>query len=111
MVRAHIGGVRCCPSAVRLGPGMGSRVELFAAIRFDWQRNGSSIRALADKYGVHRRTVRQAIESVVPPQRRSSARAAPVLNAVRGWVDEMLREDLDRKSTRLNSSHMSISYA
>jgi transposase len=43
---------------------MGSRVELFAAIRFDWQRNGSSIRALADKYGVHRRTVRQAIESV-----------------------------------------------
>jgi transposase len=74
---------------------MGSRVELFAAIRFDWQRNGSSIRALADKYGVHRRTVRQAIESVVPPQRRSPQRAAPVLNQVRGWVDEMLRQDLD----------------
>jgi transposase len=73
---------------------MGSRVELFAAIRFDWQRNGSSIRALADKYGVHRRTVRQAIESVVPPERRSPARATPVLNTVRGWVDEMLREDL-----------------
>jgi transposase len=77
-----------------VGPGMGSRVELFAAIRFDWQRNGSSIRALADKYEVHRRTVRQAIESVVPPQRRSPARATPVLNQVRSWVDEMLREDL-----------------
>jgi transposase len=69
-------------------------VELFAAIRFDWQRNGMSIRALADKYEVHRRTVRQAIESVVPPERRSPARATPVLNQVRGWVDEMLREDL-----------------
>ncbi len=73
---------------------MGSRVELFAAIRFDWQRNGMSIRALADKYEVHRRTVRQAIESVVPPQRRSPARATPVLDQVRGWIDQMLREDL-----------------
>jgi transposase len=74
---------------------MGSRVELFAAIRFDWQRNGLSIRALAEKYCVHRRTVRQAIESVVPPDRRSPARAAPVLDQVRGWVDEMLRQDLE----------------
>jgi len=40
-------------------------VELFAAIRFDWQRNQMSIRALAQKYDVPRRTVRQAIvESV-----------------------------------------------
>ncbi len=77
-----------------VGAGMGSRVELFAAIRFDWQRNGSSIRALADKYGVHRRTVRQAIESVVPPERRVPVRATPVLNQVRGWIDQMLREDL-----------------
>ena len=48
------------------GAGMGSkRVELFAAIRFDWQRNQMSIRALAQKYDVPRRTVRQAIvESV-----------------------------------------------
>jgi hypothetical protein len=45
---------------------MGSRVELYAAIRFDWQRNQMSIRALADKYGVHRRTVREAIDSPIP---------------------------------------------
>ena len=69
-------------------------MELFAAIRFDWQRHGLSIRSLADKYGVHRRTVRQAIESVVPPDRRTPARATPVLDAVRGWVDAMLAEDL-----------------
>jgi transposase len=70
-------------------------VELFAAIRFDWKRDGASIRALAEKYGVHRRTVRQAIASVVPPERRSPVRATPVLNQVRSWVDEMLREDLE----------------
>jgi transposase len=69
-------------------------MELYAAIRFDAQRDGSSIRSLADKYGVHRRTVRQAIESVVPPDRRMPARATPVLDQVRRWIDDMLKEDL-----------------
>lgn len=74
---------------------MGSkRVELFAAIRFDWQRNGMSIRSLARKYDVHRRTVRQAIASPLPPDRKVPVRAAPVRAAVVGWIDEMLREDL-----------------
>jgi transposase len=73
---------------------MGSRVELYAAIRFDWQRNQMSIRALADKYGVHRRTVREAIDSPLPPPRRNPPRRSVVLDAVRDAVDAMLREDL-----------------
>jgi len=77
------------------GAGMGSkRVELFAAIRFDWQRNRMSVRSLARKYDVHRRTVRQAIASPLPPERKVPVRAAPVREAVTGWIDEMLREDL-----------------
>jgi hypothetical protein len=70
------------------------RVELFAAIRFDWQRHQMSIRALARKYDVHRRTVRQAIVSPLPPDRKVPVRAAPVREAVTGWIDEMLAEDL-----------------
>ena len=74
---------------------MGSkRVEQFAAIRFDWQRNQMSVRALSEKYGVHRRTVRQAICSPVPPERQRPARSSPVLDQVRGLIDQMLREDL-----------------
>jgi transposase len=73
---------------------MGSRVELYAAIRFDWQRNQMSIRALADKYGVHRRTVREAIESPIPPPRKSSPRRTLVLDSVRDAIDAMLAEDL-----------------
>ena len=84
---------------------MERRVELFAAIRFDWQRYRMPVRALARKYDVHRRTVRQAIASPLPPDRKTPVRQAPVREAVTGWIDEMLREDLDRKSTRLNSSH------
>src|SRR5438067_9941035 len=81
--------------ALRGGAGMGlGRVELFAAIRFDWQRHQMPIRALARKYDVHRRTVRQAITSPVPPDRKVPVRAAPVREVVAGWIDDMLREDL-----------------
>src|SRR5579859_2778785 len=86
----HIG----CSSASG-GAGMGpKRMELFAAIRFDWQRNQMSVRSLARKYDVHRRTVRQAIVSPVPPARRAPRRPATVLDQVRGLIDGMLREDL-----------------
>jgi len=37
-----------------------SRVEQFERIRRDARDEGLSIRALSDKYRVHRRTVRQA---------------------------------------------------
>ena len=66
------------------------RVELFAAIRFDWQRNQMPIRALARKYDVHRRTVRQAIASPVPPGRKVPERRAVVLDGVRGLIDGLV---------------------
>jgi len=75
-----------------MGP---KRVELFAAIRFDWQRNQMSVRALSRKYDVHRRTVRQAIGSPVPPARKTPQRRTVVLDGVRGLIDGMLREDLE----------------
>ena len=42
---------------------MGSRVQLYADIRHDARVDGLSIRELARKHGVHRRTVRQALAS------------------------------------------------
>jgi transposase len=71
-----------------------SRVELFEAIRRDARVEGLSIRALADRYRVHRRTVRQALESPVPPERKTPARAAPKLDELKPVIDGMLREDL-----------------
>ena len=69
-------------------------MELYAAIRFDWQRNQMSIRGLADKYKVHRRTVREAVASPIPPPRKSPPRSTPVWDAVRGRIEGMLVEDV-----------------
>ena len=71
-----------------------SKVELFEAIRRDERRDGLSIRALADRYGVHRRTVRQALGNAVPPARKIPVRTAPKLDPAKGLIDVMLREDL-----------------
>ena len=64
-------------------------MELFAAIRRDARVEGCSIRELADKYHVHRRTVRQALVSAIPPPRRTPARTSPRLEPVRGFIDDM----------------------
>jgi transposase len=67
---------------------------LFEQIRRDRDRDGLSIRALAAKHGVHRRAVRQALESSVPPaKRRPESRPAPKLGAYRELIDEWLIAD------------------
>lgn len=74
---------------------MSARMEQFAAIRRDHRVDRMSIRALADKHHVHRRTVRQALESATPPERKVPERIAPRLEAFKGAIDEMLRSDLE----------------
>ena len=44
-----------------------SRVELFEQIRRDRRIEDLSIRELAERHSVHRRTVRQALDSPLPP--------------------------------------------
>ncbi len=69
---------------------MRSRVELFESIRRDSRLEGMGVRALAKRYHVHRRTVRQALMSAVPPGRKPAARCSPVLDAwkplIGAWV-------------------------
>jgi hypothetical protein len=69
-----------------------SRVELFERIRREHRDEGVGIRALAERHRVHRRTVRQALASAVPPARKTPERPAPALGGheatVRAWLVE-----------------------
>jgi len=73
---------------------LGTRVELYEAIRRDARREELSIRALAERHGVHRRTVRAALASAVPAPRKVPVRVAPKLEAAKLLIDAMLVEDL-----------------
>ena len=74
----------------KLGEKELSRVELFERIRRDHREEGLSVRSLARRHHVHRRTVRQALTAALPPPRMSSRRAAPVMGPwiplIREWL-------------------------
>jgi transposase len=73
---------------------VGSRVELFEQIRRDKDREDLSERALAARYRVGRGTVRQALESPIPPPRkRPEGRPAPKLGEYRELIDGWLIAD------------------
>ena len=70
-----------------------SKVELFEQIRRAAEIEELSIHALALRFGVHRRTVRQALATAVPPPHHYPERAAPVLDAWKPIIDGWLEED------------------
>lgn len=71
-----------------------SRVELFEQIRKDRRTGGVSIRKLADRHHVHRRTVRQALESAVPPPRKPyPQRPRPAVDGYAAVIDSWLLAD------------------
>jgi len=72
-----------------------SKVELYAAIRHDARVEGLSSRALSAKYGVGRRTVALALESVWPAPRKQLPPRISRLDPFKATIDGILREDLD----------------
>lgn len=75
------------------------KLELFAAIRRDARLEGLSARALARKYGVHRRTATQALASPWPPPRKPLAPRGSRLDGYKPAIDRMLRADLTRRAS------------
>ena len=70
-----------------------SKVELFEQIRKAHEREQLSKRELARRFKTHRRNVRQALTSAVPPARKTVERESPVLGPWKPVIDGWLAAD------------------
>ena len=70
-----------------------AKLDLFEQLRREHEFGIGTIAGVAAKFGVHRRLVRQAIASAVPPKHHYPPRAKPKLDAVAAFIDKVLDED------------------
>ncbi len=73
-------------------------MELFEQIRREYEHGAGTIKGVARKLGVHRRTVREAIGNATPKPRKVAEREKPKLAAAIPWIEEVL--ETDRRAPR-----------
>jgi transposase len=76
-------------------------VELYERIRRDRRDEDASVRELSRRFGVHRRTVHEALGSATPRARKVPERESPALgpwkDIIRGWLVADVEDKVPRK--------------
>jgi transposase len=70
------------------------KVELFEQIRREYEFGVGTIAGVSRKLGVHRRMVREALQSAEPAGTKSRQRRLRKLDAASAFIDQVLRGDL-----------------
>ncbi len=68
-------------------------VELFEEIRREFEFGVGTIQGVAQKFGVHRRMVREALENAVPQNSPATTRERPCIGPVIEFIDAILEAD------------------
>ena len=80
-------------------------MELFEEIRREYEFGVGTIKGVARKLGVHRRMVREAVASALPPPRKKPARRRAKLAPAVGFIDRILKEDRKAPRKQRHTAH------
>ena len=70
-----------------------TKVELYEQLRREYQHGVGTIKGVAEKFGVHRRMVREAVSNAVPQPRKQAKREKVKMAPVIPWIEEILKAD------------------
>ena len=80
-------------------------MELFEQIRREYTHGVGTIKGVAQKFGVHRRMVREAIGSAVPKPRKEAKRERAKMAPLIPWIEEVLVSDQKAPRKQRHTAH------
>ncbi len=80
-------------------------VELFEAIRREYEFGVGTIQGVARTFGVHRRLVREALGSAVPAARKRPQRQRPTIGPLVEFIDAILLADRKAPRKQRHTAH------